>query len=88
MQRYNIKYLLSPFEKPKYIDYANLFSETDFVYPSSNRRYLIINKISTIPKNLSDKYSDLEEIVRKYDICNKFVLVKDFGSIKVYSFHN
>ena len=88
MQKYGIKYLLSPYEKPKYIDYANLFINTNIKYPSSNRRYLILNMIGTIPKDLNENYSDLERIVREYDIRNKFIFVGDFGKIKVYSFHN
>jgi hypothetical protein len=45
MKKYDIKYLLSPYENPKYIDYANLFDNTNMRYPSSNRRYLIFKKI-------------------------------------------
>lgn len=88
MQKYNIKYLLSPYEKPRYIDYANLFSDTKMHYPSSNRGYLISKEVGTIPKSLGQNYSDLEEIVREYDIHSKFALKADFGKIKVYSFSN
>jgi len=88
MQKYGIKYLLSPYEKPKYIDYANLFINTNMDYPSSNRRYLILNTIGAVSKDLSDNYSKLDEIVHEHDINNKFNLVEDFGKIKVYTFRN
>jgi hypothetical protein len=88
MRKYGIKYLLSPYEKPKYIDYANLFSNTKIYYPSSNRRYLILERIGMITEDLSENYSNLEDIVREYNIHDKFILVSDFGNIKIYSLHN
>jgi hypothetical protein len=88
MQKYRIKYLLSPYEKPKYIDYAFLFSDINIRYPSSNRSYLISEKVGTINEDSRHVYSELEEIVGNYNIRNKFHLLENFGKIKIYSFRN
>jgi len=91
MRKYRIKYLITPNERPFYMDYAPMFEPTKIVEPSGknyNRSITIYNTIGVTDSGISDDLRQVEEIEKKYNIQEKFVLAAQIGRFKFYSFQN
>jgi len=89
MRKYRVKYLFTPNEKPFYLDYAPLFEKTKLLEPSGqnfNRNIRIYKEIGVTDRGLKEDLRQVEEIERKYNIREKFVLERQFGKMKIYSF--
>ena len=91
MRKYKIKYLFTPNERPFYLDYAPLFEPTKIKEPSGknyNRSITIYKTIGVSDSGISDDLKQVEEIEKKYNIKDKFVLAAQIGRFKFYSFQN
>jgi hypothetical protein len=91
MQKYKIKYLFTPNERPFYPDYAPIFEPTKVKEPSGrnyNRSISIYKTIGVQDSGISNDLRQVEEIVKKYNIQEKFVLAAQVGRFKFYSFQN
>lgn len=91
MHKYKIKYFFTPNESPFYLDFAPMFAHTKIREPSGqnyDRNILINNAIGVQSAEISRNLKDVEEIERKYNIPEKFVLAAQFGRFKFYSFQN
>jgi hypothetical protein len=91
MRKYRVKYLFTPNEQPFYLDYAPLFEETKLLEPSGqnfNRNLRIYKTIGVTDPGLKDDLRQVEEIERKYRIREKFVLERQIGKMKFYSFRD
>ena len=91
MHKYKIKYFFTPNESPFYPDFAPMFAHTKIIEPSGqnfDRNILINNAIGVQSPEISRDLKDVEEIEKKYDIPEKFVLAAQFGRFKFYSFKN
>jgi len=91
MRKYKIKYLITPHESPYYMDYAPIFESMKIKEASGrnfNRAIAIHNTIGTPDTTLSRELRRAEEIVKKYNIQDKFVLSDQVGRFKFYSFKN
>ena len=91
MQKYRIKYLFTPNERINYPNYAPIFEHTKIKEPSGenyNRNISIFNAIGFQDPGISKDLKIIEEIEKKYNIQEKFVLAAQFGRFKFYSFRN
>ena len=91
MQKYRIKYLFTPNERINYPNYAPIFEHTNIKEPSGenyNRNISIFNAIGFQDPGISKDLKIIEEIEKKYNIQEKFVLAAQFGRFKFYSFRN
>ena len=91
MRKYRVKYLFTPNEQPFYLDYAPLFEETKLLEPSGqnfNRNLRIYKTIGVTDPGLKEDLRQVEEIERKYRIREKFVLERQIGKMKFYSFRD
>ena len=91
MHKYKIKYFFTPNESPFYLDFAPMFAHTKIKEPSGqnfDRNILINNAIGVQSAEISKDLRDVEEIEKKYNIPEKFVLAAQFGRFKFYSFQN
>lgn len=89
MRKYRIKYLFTPNDQPFFLDYAPLFEATNLLEPSGqnfNRNILIYKTIGISDKGVKEDLRQVEEIERKYKIPEKFILEKQIGKMKFYSF--
>jgi hypothetical protein len=91
MRKFKIKYLITPYEHPFYLDYAPIFEFTGIKEPSGrnyNRDIAIHQTIGDKAKGYRMNYGWLRKIVIKYNIQEKFVLADQVGKFKFYSFKN
>jgi hypothetical protein len=91
MRKFKIKYLITPYEHPYYMDYAPIFEFTGIKEPSGRNhdRGIAIHKtIGSRGARLSEELRRVEEIAIKYNIQEKFVLADQVGQFKFYSFKN
>ncbi len=88
MRRYNIKYLISFHAEPEYEKYANIFSEEELLRPSYRRSDLILSVVNPEKYHYFEDLEEREEIVKIYDLKNKFVLEKQIGAFKFFRFEN
>jgi hypothetical protein len=89
MRKYRIKYLFTPNDQPFFLDYAPLFEATNLLEPSGqnfNRNILIYKTIGISDQGVKEDLRQVEEIERKYKIREKFILEKQIGKMKFYSF--
>jgi hypothetical protein len=87
MNKYRIRYFMSPYDKPIYEDFAPLFLETKNDRPSFERTYFIKSRIGTQDADLQKEHAELESSIEKYRIREKFTLVAKLGRVRFYSFH-
>ena len=88
MKKYRIKYLFTSNETPLYIDFAPVFAKTQIVEPSYNRNHMIFKLIGDNDIEMNRQYQELEDIVKKYKISEKFRLEAKVGNYRFYSFVN
>ena len=87
MKKYRIRYFMSPYDKPIYEDFAPLYFETKDDRPSFERSNFIKNLIGTQDVRLQKQQTELEGVIDKYRIREKFTLVAKLGRVRFYSFH-
>ncbi len=89
MKKYKIVYLITEKEYPLYREYLELFTDASSINNSTNstRTDLILADLN--PQE-SEEISPTEEnnLINEYKIPEKFVLEKEFGHYKVFSFAN
>jgi energy-coupling factor transporter transmembrane protein EcfT len=88
MKKYRIKYLFTPNEKPLYIDFAPIFTETSIREPRFDRKHYIYNEIGERNPDMERGYQELEDIVKRYRIDEKFKEEAKTGKFRFYSFVN
>ena len=91
MHKYRVKYLFTPNEQPYFLDYAPLFEPTKILEPSGqniNRNMRIYKTIGISDQSLEEDLRQVEEIERRYRVREKFVLAKQIGRFKFYTFNN
>jgi 4-amino-4-deoxy-L-arabinose transferase-like glycosyltransferase len=88
MRKYKIRYLLTPFPEPRYRDFAPLFEKTSLDRPSYFRTATILARINVRNPDIETQYEDLDRIVREREIAKKFVLEKQVGKLRFYTFRD
>ena len=88
MKKYRIKYLFTPNENPLYIDFAPMFTETAIREPRFDRKRYIFNEIGERNQDMEMGYRELEDIVKRYGIDEKFKEEAKTGKFRFYSFVN
>jgi hypothetical protein len=88
MRKYEIRYLLTPFPEPRYRDFAPLFEKTTLDRPSYFRTAKILARIKVRNPDIETQYEDLDRIVREREIEKKFVLEKQVGKLRFYTFRD
>jgi len=91
MHKYRIKYLFTPNDQPFFLDYAPLFEATNLLEPSGqnfNRNILIYKTIGISDNGVKEDLRQVEEIVREYKIPEMFILERQIGKMKFYSFRD
>jgi hypothetical protein len=87
MKKYNIKFLITPYETPNYDDFAPLFADDSSMKSTTfDRKYLIYKRVGIGKGMTSERENSLKRIIDEYDIKEKFVYVGKIDDFNVYSF--
>jgi len=84
MFKYNIKYLITTLDSPRYDVYAALFSNESLQTSGAMRTEKILERVSGITF-----FSDADvrlRLIEEFNIKEKFILEKRIGKYKIYSF--
>ncbi|MCK4540383.1 glycosyltransferase family 39 protein [Candidatus Parcubacteria bacterium] len=87
MKKYKIKYLITAKESPDYEKYANIFTDKDLQKTSYRRTDIIFSKLDKNYEYFKD-IGERGQIIKEYDIKNKFILEKRIGDYNFFIFQN
>lgn len=85
MKKYNIKYLITTNKEPKYTDYANIFTDIELQSTSYRRSDIINDKLFEYYDYFSDQKLR-EKIINDYNVKDKFILEKQIGDYRFFTF--
>lgn len=88
MNKYKIKYLITKESRPNYESYVPLFTEKSFETSQFDRGQLLLNLIHPDNYYYFPDQRERSELVKELDIMNKFVLEKQIGVYRFYTFQN
>lgn len=87
MDKYNVVYLITANTIPKYENYVNLFTRDDLDTISYRRSELVLLGIGQVEHYFSD-IQTRKKIISENRIKEKFILEKEFGPYRVFSFRD
>lgn len=85
MKSYNISFLITTRNTPRFDRYVNLFTIEDLQSVAYRRGENIISRLDIASQYFSD-IKIRNKIIESENIASKFVLEKEFGRYKIYSF--
>jgi len=88
MRKYNIKYLFRQKDRPLFTNFAPIFDGNTMVNPNFDRKAYIYNEMGKKDPEVERNFQELQEVVRKYRIEEKFKLEAEIGKFEIYSFLN
>jgi len=86
MEKYRVRFFLTSYDKPHFVDFAPLFKDTKIKEPGFNRNKFIFDRIGNHDPAISEAYVELDDVVRDQDIPAKFRMDGRVGKYSVYSF--
>ena len=89
MEKYNVFYLITTRETPIYEEYLGLFDDVSLPHEPTDslRNDLILAKLD--PQRSQEPMPTKEvNLIDKYKIFDKFVLIKEIGQYKIFGFKN
>jgi 4-amino-4-deoxy-L-arabinose transferase-like glycosyltransferase len=87
MENYNIVYLITTRDTPRYERYANLFIDLNLETTSYRRSDIILSRLDSNYNYFSD-FEIREKIIEENNIKNKFILEKQIGPFKIFRFND
>jgi len=86
MEKYRVRFFLTSYDKPHFVDFAPLFKDTKIKEPGFNRNKFIFDRIGNHDPAISEAYVELDDVVRDQDIPAKFRMDGRVGKYSVYTF--
>jgi 4-amino-4-deoxy-L-arabinose transferase-like glycosyltransferase len=87
MEDYNIIYLITTGDSPRYERYANLFTDLNLESTSYRRGDIILSRFDSNYNYFSD-LEIREKIIEENNIKNKFILEQQVGPFKIFKFND
>ncbi len=86
MEKYRVRFFLTSYDNPHFVDFAPLFKDTKIKEPGFNRNKFIFDRIGYHDPAIGEAYLELDDVVRDQDIPSKFRMDGRVGKYRVYSF--
>jgi hypothetical protein len=86
MEKYNVSYLVTYKDEPRYIEWAYVFYDMEMPQ-YIDRTYIILYQLNPKEQYYPDESKRIK-IVEDYKIEEKFILEKQIGDYSIYAFQN